>query len=445
MALTAPDISIPAEHIENHYNKLNQIGAAEQGFHRPAYSDAETAAMIYIEQVALAGRLLCRWDAVGNLVIETPGEYEWWVETGSHMDTVPAGGNYDGTAGVVAGLEAILAIHGGKPELPFGLRLRIWRGEESAAFGITSIGAQAAFGALNPKLLQSNFQGRSLEQAMDSQHADPDYIRSATPTISMAEKDGISAYIELHIEQGKVLENKQRDIGIVTGIRGSLRRWVRFSGVFDHSGATPMGAEYRKDVNLAMAHAMVRLDKLATDAIAEGHDIVQTIGVINSSPDQNEEFPAIYRNAVSKVSGFGYFSHEVRSCSAVQAKAFARQADALIRQVAEQFGVNVEIKQFSASDGIPELSSDLQKLLAESCRLQDASFTHLPSGAWHDAAVLCSQQKTDGGAIPVGMLFIPCRAGISHSPEEYSSPAQIALGASVLAQAMLLAGKGNRA
>ena len=446
MALTAP--VIPSENIETHYNKLNQIGVvasgtAEHGFHRPAYSDAETDAMTYIEQAAQAGGLLSRRDAAGNLVIETPGEYKHWVETGSHMDTVPAGGNYDGVAGVVAALEAILAIHRDKPALPVGLRLRIWRGEESAAFGITSIGAQAAFGALDPEVLHNSFQGQSLKQAMASQHADPDCIQSATATISAAEKDGIAAYIELHIEQGKVLEQSQRDIGIVTGIRGSVRRWVRFSGAFDHSGATPMGADYRKDVNLAMAHTLVQLDKLVTDAVAEGQDIVQTTGVINSSPDQNEQYPTVYQNAVSKVSGFGYFSHEIRSCSAEQAKAFTTQADALIRQVAEQFGVTVEIEQFSASDGIPELDTEIQQILVESCRLQNASFKHLPSGAWHDAAVLCSQRKSDGSPFAVGMLFIPCRAGISHSPEEYSSPAQIALGASVLAQAMLLA--GNRA
>jgi N-carbamoyl-L-amino-acid hydrolase len=436
----ALSISISAKQIEAHYSRLNKIGAVEHGFHRPAYSDAETAAMLYIEQAAKAGGLLCRWDAAGNLVVETPGKYNHWVETGSHMDTVPAGGNYDGTAGVVAGLEAILAIHSGMPELPFGLRLRIWRGEESAAFDITSIGAQAAFGTLDPKALQNSFQSQSLEQAIRSQHANPDCIHSAKPTISAAEKDGIAAYIELHIEQGKVLEQRQRDIGIVTGIRGSLRRWVRFTGAFDHSGATPMGAEYRKDVNLAMAQTMVQLDKLAADAIAEGQDIVQTIGIINSSSDQNNQFPAIFSNAISKVSGFGYFSHEIRSCSAVQAKAFATQADTVIKQTSERIGVSVEIEQFSTADGIPALDTDIQQILIESCQKQDASFTHLPSGAWHDAAVLCSQRKSDGSPIPVGMLFIPCRNGISHSPEEYSSPAQIALGTSVLAQAMLLAG-----
>lgn len=438
MALTAPVIT--AENIETHYKKLNQIGAAEHGFHRAAYSDAETAAMAYIEQAAQAGGLLSRRDAVGNLIIETPDDHAHWVETGSHMDTVPAGGNYDGVAGVVAGLEALLTIKNSGLVLNHGLRLRIWRGEESAAFGEASIGSQAAFGSLDPERLDSTNQGETLAQAMASQKADPDCIRLAQPTISTDEKDSITAYIELHIEQGKVLETKQLDIGIVTGIRGSLRRWIRFAGAFDHSGATPMGAKYRQDVNLAMAHALVELDKLAANAIAEGHDIVQTIGVINSSADQNNQSPALFNNAVSKVSGFGYFSHEIRSCSAIQAQALATQGDALIRQTAAQFAVNVEIEQFSASDGIPALNSDLQTLLAESCQLQKISFTYLPSGAWHDAAVLCSQQKSDGSPIPVGMLFIPCRAGISHSPDEYSSPAQIALGASVLAQAILLAG-----
>ncbi len=166
MALTAP--LVPAENIEAHYNTLNQIGAVEYGFHRPAYSDAETAAMAYIEQAALAGGLLSRWDKVGNLIIETPGDHRHWVETGSHMDTVPAGGNYDGTAGVVAGLEAILAIHRDKPALSFGLRLRIWRDEESAAFGEASIGSQVAFGLLNPDLLNATNQGQTLAQAMDS-------------------------------------------------------------------------------------------------------------------------------------------------------------------------------------------------------------------------------------------------------------------------------------
>jgi N-carbamoyl-L-amino-acid hydrolase len=440
MALTVPLISIPAEHIEAHYNKLNQIGATQHGFHRPAYSDAETAAMLYIEQAALAGGLLSRWDDVGNLIIETTEYVNHWVETGSHMDTVPGGGNYDGTVGVVAGLEALLAIHRDNPQLPFGLRLRIWRGEESAAFGEASIGAQAAFGLLNPELLRRSNRGETLEEAMTSQTARPDYIRTGRPAITDAECNGIIAHIELHIEQGSRLETLKKDIGIVTGIRGSLRRWIYLTGNFDHSGATPMGADHRSDVNLAMAHILVRLDELANHLVAEGRDIIQTTGIINCDPDVNRANPDLFDNAVSKISGFGYFSHELRGCSAEQARDFAGQADDLIHRIAKEFSVKAEIKEFSVSDGIPELNTDIQKLLAESCSLQNASFKYLPSGAWHDAAVLCTQKRSDGSTIPVGMLFIPCRAGISHSPQEYSSPARIALGASVLAQAMLLAG-----
>lgn len=429
---------IPAANIEAHYRQLNRIGASDHGFHRPAYSDAETGAMQYIERAALAAGLTSRRDGVGNLVIETPGSFNQWVESGSHMDSVPGGGNYDGAAGVVAGLEAILTLK--EQALPFGLRLRIWRGEESAAFGTASIGAQAAFGALNPAILEKSNQGRTLAGAMASQGADPECIRDSRPTITAEERDGILAHIELHIEQGKLLESAGKDIGIVTGMRGSRRRWVRLSGQFDHSGATPMGAENRSDVNLAMAHMLVRLDELAGRHIAAGMDIVQTTGVINTDAGTNSAMPAINENAVSKVSGSGYFSHELRSCSATEARAFAAEADEAIRQTAAEFGITAEIEEFAASDGIPSLDSDIQQLLAEACRNQEASCMQLPSGAWHDAAVLCGQQRSDGSAIPVGMLFIPCRAGVSHSPLEYSSPEQIALGASVLAEAMLLAG-----
>lgn len=440
MALNRPPLNIPAANIEARYHKLNRIGASDHGFERPAYSDAETEAMQYIERAALAAGLTSRRDDADNLVIETPGDFDQWVETGSHMDTVPGGGNYDGAAGVVAGLEALLAIQAERSDLPFGLRLRLWRGEESAAFGEASIGAQAAFGLLNPAILEKSHQGRTLAGAIISQGANPDCIRGSRPTIPAKERDGILAHIELHIEQGKLLESSKKDIGIVTGIRGSLRRWVRLLGQFDHSGATPMGTENRSDVNLAMAHMLVRLDELAGRRIAEGRDIVQTTGVINTDAGMNSAMPAINENAVSKVSGSGYFSHEIRSCSIEDARAFTGEADEIIMRTAAEFVVKAEIEEFASSAGIPALDADIQKLLAEACRSQGASFMHLPSGAWHDAAVLCGQKKSDASPIPVGMLFIPCRAGVSHSPLEYSSPAQIALGASALAQALLLAG-----
>jgi len=430
--------------IATHFAALHRIGAIgddrTQGFLRPAYSDAETAAICYIEQAARSAGLCCRLDAVGNLIVETPGTFSRWVETGSHVDTVDGGGNYDGVAGVVAGLSVLVAAHQHGWPLHHGLRLRVWRGEESAAFGTASLGAWAAFGQLNPAVLDCKYGGSSLAQAMNAQHADPAYIRAAKATISDAERDAIAAHIELHIEQGSVLESSQRDIGIVTGLRGSIRNWIRLTGAFDHSGATPMGTPHRKDAHMAMAHMLVQLDRLVEQFNAHYPEtpqaIIQTIGVVNSHADHNQRFPLIHAQAVSKVSGFAYFSHEIRSCSAELADAFNTRAQALVQQLAESFHIRAEIEQISCSRGIPVLDLDIQRITAECCVSQHSSFTHLPSGAWHDVAVICHQKRSDGGSIPTGMIFIPCLAGISHSASEYSSDEQIAAGASVLAQVM---------
>jgi len=393
--------------------------------------------MQLIESLAKSASLKSRWDAVGNLIVETPGSFSEWIETGSHIDTVPGGGNYDGTAGVVAGLAVLQEVQRSGVVLTKGLRLRVWRGEESAAFGVTSIGSRAAFGVLPSSALKSTHQGRTLTDAMRSQGADPETIEKAIPTISDEERNGIAAHIELHIEQGSVLEGEGADIGIVTGIRGSTRSWIKLHGAFDHSGATPMGRPYRRDVNLAMAYMQVELDRLVQTAIAEGQNIVQTIGVINSNSDMNSSMPEIGSNAVSKVSGSGYFSHEVRSASPEQADAFVEKAHDTIRKIAEEHGITVEIDTFSKSAGIPTLDNNLQTVAETSCKELNLSYRHLPSGAWHDAAVLCSVKRSDDSTIPVGMLFIPCRNGISHSADEFSSPEQIAAGASTLAQMMI--------
>lgn len=436
---TSHTINIKPSAIETIYDGLNRIGAlgetSEAGFSRPAFSDTETAAMQHIETLARIANLQTRWDTVGNLIVETAGDYTEWVETGSHIDTVTGGGNFDGTAGVVAGLAVLQAVQG--TTLSKGLRLRVWRGEESAAFGVVSIGSRAAFGTLPASALKSTHQSRTLLEAMCSQGADPDVILNRTPTISDEERNSIAAHIELHIEQGNVLERDEKEIGIVTGIRGSIRSWVKLRGAFDHSGGTPMGRTFRRDVNLAMAHMQVRLDELVQAAISDGMDIVQTVGVVNTNSDINRIFPEMSANAVTKVSGAGYFSHEVRSASPEQAERFSQQTFTAIAEIAKEHGVEIEIDTFASSPGIESLDSELQQLAESSCKSLSLSCTKLPSGAWHDAAVLCGMKRGDSSEIPVGMLFIPCRNGISHSASEYASPEQIAAGATLLAHMMI--------
>ena len=434
-------INIEPSDIEAIYDGLNHIGALgdtpEAGFNRPAYSNAETDAMQHIESLANAENLNARWDTVGNLIIETPGNFSEWIETGSHIDTVSGGGNFDGTAGVVAGLAVLQKVQCSGMSLNKGLRLRVWRGEESAAFGVVSIGSRAAFGNVTSNELEATHRGQPLADAIRTQNVGPEPIRQGIPSITDNERDTIAAHIELHIEQGAVLESNQADIGIVTGIRGSIRSWVKLRGAFDHSGATPMGRPYRCDVNLAMAYMQVALDKLAQQAIAEGEDIVQTVGVINCNPDSDFITPSVTSNEMTKVSGTGYFSHEVRSVSSEFCDSFTNIAFAIMKKIGGDHGVSVEIDTISKSPGIPKLDPALQTLAKSACQQLNLNYKQLPSGAWHDAAVLCSVKRSDGSAIPVGMLFIPCRNGISHSADEFSSPQQIAVGASTLAHMMI--------
>ena len=224
--MTITNIILP-QAIEAHYAVLNHIGAlgdqAKQGFTRAAYSHEETTVMRYFADQAEQIGLHAKWDAAGNLCIETSDKHEHWIECGSHVDTVPAGGNFDGLAGIVAGFSAIAALQ--QQPRSHGLRLRIWRGEESASFGITSIGASAALGLLPAESLYNRHAGRSLAEAMREQGADPAMLKQDQPTISQYERDHITAHIELHIEQGIVLEKEGVDIGIVSGIRASSRYW----------------------------------------------------------------------------------------------------------------------------------------------------------------------------------------------------------------------------
>ncbi len=435
--MSADRLTISRESIERHYAVISKIGnlgpRPEDGYLRAAWSDEETAAMKYVEQAALQAGLSSRWDALGNLCVETPGETAEWVECGSHLDTVPQGGNFDGTAGVIAGLQSLIQIAASGAARKKGLRLRVWRCEESATFNSLYAGSLGAFGQSKPSCLENRFRGITLAEAMRSQGADPECIMQGKRTISAAELDCIAAHIELHIEQGNLLENEHIDIGVVTGIRGPYRSRIVLRGEFDHSGATPMGVDYRRDANLALAYILVELDKLAAHHIGRGADLVQTVGIINSQKDWNESHPEVYQNAVTKVSGYACFTLDARSDDGVFLAAYREEADALIRQTAAKFRVEAEQSLIGFEPGIKVLDLHVAEVIESVCRELDLSCKRMPSGAGHDAAIVGKQKKSNGSKVPVGMIFIPCRRGKSHSPDEYASSAAIAKGASVLA------------
>jgi hydantoinase/carbamoylase family amidase len=435
-----PDFRISTEHIEEHYHVLAQIGnlgpSRLHGFLRASWSFEETAAVDYIREVGESHGLESTYDGIGNLYLSTPGRRDRLIQVGSHLDTVPIGGLYDGSAGIVAGLEAILALKTEWSGLTRGLELVAWRGEESATFGAVCKGSQAAFGLNDPKILGKEFEGKTLEEAILSQGFDPRFIAGRKPTLSQERIDAIDAHLELHIEQANRLEVNAREIGIATSIRGTVRLRVVVTGEAAHSGATPMGSRFRKDANLAMAYMQVGLDRLAHDCLSKGHDLVQTVGLINADPSYNLHDPRVYENALTKVSPFGYFAIDIRSNNSGFLQDYLEDARRMIQEIGAKYEVGVSFDTITSLPPLEELDRDVQDEIEAACRENGLSFERMPSGALHDVAVVSSQRHSNGMKIPGGLIFIPCLNGISHNPREYASAEAIQKGASVLASTL---------
>ena len=435
------EIIVPTSRIEGHFDALSKIGnlgpRREDGYLRASWSDEESAAMTYIGAVGRSAGMIATYDEVGNLFVRTPHRRAQVVQVGSHLDTVPKGGLYDGGAGVVAGLEAIIALKSYWDELERGLELVVWRGEESATFGVMCKGSQAAFGMLDPEILRREYRGKTLQEAIYFQRFAPGCIEEQRPTLSQEKIDSIAAHFELHIEQANRLEREGLDIGIVSGIRGTKRLRVDVTGEARHAGGTPMGTTFRKDANLAIAYMQVELDRLGQDFLEQGDDLVQTVGVINSDRDLNQRDPRVYDNALTKISPFGYFTLDIRSTSATFLEAYKRQVCELISTVGERFGVEVKITESSALPPVEEMDAGLQALEEAACQELKLGYRYMPSGALHDVSVVSEQRRSNGTRIPTGLVFIPCADGVSHSPLEYASPEAIGEGAMVLARAML--------
>jgi len=425
------------QRIEQHFNKLGTIGIQPDGsITRMAWSDEESAAMAYVRAEGEAFGLEGSYDGVGNLLLSTPGTPEKRYLLGSHLDSVPHGGNFDGAAGVISALEALRTFMHEAPDAKTGATLVAWRGEEYT-FNAVYKGSAAAFGLGEPRILHNLYGDHSLRDAIRQQDFDPNYIDESIPTFDPEFIDSLAGYFELHIEQGVMLERERLDVGIVTSIAGDRRYLVVLEGRFDHSGATPMGSKFRGDVNLAMAYVQVRLDELARKRLDEGQVFTQTVGIVNADPEIDKLYPAVHGNSVTKVSGMGYFTIDLMSADDDFLDAHSAELLRTIWKTAREFNVKAFIEMTDSSRGLLELDADLRGSLRAAAESTGAKFCDLPSGAGHDAVMVGLAERPSGGSIPVAMLFVPCRAGISHAKEEYASADHVAKATKVLAKALV--------
>jgi beta-ureidopropionase / N-carbamoyl-L-amino-acid hydrolase len=365
-----------------------------------------------------ARRLLIGWaneigasvsiDAAANLWLRRDGSdpHAPAVMTGSHMDTQPNGGRFDGIYGVIAGLEALTALHDANTMLRHPVEVVAWTNEEGGRFAPGCMGSMSWSGC------------RRIEEFADV--VDPDNVRFADALAAhlAAEADlprrplgsQPHAYVEAHIEQGPRLEAEGLDIGIVTGIQGSRWFTVTLTGETAHAGTTPLAL--RRDAVQDMVRAITALNALMHDP----RDVLRfTVGRIAVEPNTS--------NSVADHASFTIdFRHPDKDVLLVRGDAIAGVVQAAVRDS----GVTVR-ETFHA---LPvAFSPQVVDAVERATKAQRCGYMHLPSGAFHDAQFVVP-------VCPTGMIFVPCRKGVSHNPAEYSEPGQLAAGTRVLTQTL---------
>ena len=277
------------------FTRARELSPDAEGVTRPAWSPVESLVLDYLDEVARAQGLVTWRDAGASLIMARPGDTEADARCGligSHVDSVPQGGNYDGLAGVVTAMLALIAMEREGVETAFPVRVIAMRGEESACFGLPYMGSKALFGLLDEKALtaRDNRDGRILRDAMAACGVDMERVAAGEPLVDPA---SLAFFLELHIEQGPLLIDRNWPIAAVTGIRGNIRhRNVRCIGEAGHSGAVPR--YLRKDAVVATADLLMRLDEHWQTIQLHGGDLVMTTGVLhtNAANDGMTRIPA---------------------------------------------------------------------------------------------------------------------------------------------------------
>ena len=402
------------------FETLQQETGDGTGITRDSYGIGESRALDIVEQAARRHGLTSYRDAAANLVVELAGREPNLpvVACGSHLDSVPQGGNFDGAAGVIAGLTALVRMQAEGVTPRRTVRLYGLRGEESAAFGRAYLGSSALFGELSRAALATPHAvtGRSLAECMASVGAD---VPRITEGESLLDPASVAAWLELHIEQGPVLVARNMPVAVVTGIRGNVRhRRVECVGEAGHSGAVPRWL--RHDAVLAVAMLLSRLDEHWQILLERGHDLVITAGVLGTDPAEH---------AIARIPGRVHFSFEVRSRSAETLEDFHALFLEECRRVEEERGVR--FNPGPRLDTAPAVMDpgwvERLRALVRRLGLPDEP---MPSGAGHDAAVFAN------AGIPSAMIFVRNEHG-SHNPLEAMEMEDFLLGAEVLRLALL--------
>jgi N-carbamoyl-L-amino-acid hydrolase len=400
-------LRVNGDRLDNHLRELSEFGkTAAGGTSRVAYSDADRRGREHVIELMRAAKLDVQIDYAGNITGRRAGSNSGLppLMIGSHIDSVPEGGNYDGDVGSLAAIEVArtLAENGVTTRHP--IEVIIFQNEEGGL-----VGSSALAGLLTEKHLDlvSN-SGKTIREGIKFIGGDPDKLDGAR-----RKRGDIAAYLELHIEQGGILEAEKTDIGIVEGIVG-IRWWdVTIEGFANHAGTTPMNQ--RRDALLAAAKFIEAVNQTVTSAPGRQ---VGTVGRIEAIPGAPNVIPGKVNTSL-----------ELRDLDAAKMEMLYQKIQERVRQIAEASGTKFDFKETLSHEPAPT-DARVRQLISDAVKDLGLKSKTMPSGAGHDA-----QSMARLG--PIGMIFIPSIGGISHSPREFSRPQDIANGANVLLRTLL--------
>ena len=407
--------------IEKGINELAKLTEPNRPYTRLVFSNEFYQAREWLHKEYLSLGLSISTDEAGNLIglLESKLSTDNVVIIGSHLDTVPAGGRYDGIAGVVSALNVIKYIIEKNIELPFNLAVYDYLGEELNSWGVSCIGARGIGGFLNKDILNRvDSYGRVLSQEIDKIGGNSNLLSAPLSKIK-----NIVACLELHIEQGKVLEKNNLEIGIVRSIPNISRHNVIIKGQAGHSGTVLMNE--RVDALVVASELIIYVNSIALEISLESNShFVATVGKIN-----------VYPNSATIIPGVIDLTIDLRSVSDIAREKFLDGIKNKLIFLEKKYECELHINDLAFAPYV-EMDKNINSLFKKSCNDFNLSSKLMDSGAGHDTAHLAR-------VAPASMIFVPCKGGLSHCPEELAKLDDIAKGTAVITKLVLGLAKIN--
>jgi N-carbamoyl-L-amino-acid hydrolase len=406
-------LRVNGRRVNEHLHALSAFGRNSQGgVGRVAYSEADRQARTYAMKLIRDARLEVSIDAAGNLIGRRAGKEPGLkpLVMGSHIDSVPEGGNYDGDVGALGAIEVAQTLADNNIALRHPIEVIIFQNEEGGTVGSRAITS----GLTEHDLTLVSNSGKTIREGIGFIGGDPDKLPGV-----LRKAGDIAAYLELHIEQGAMLHAEKVDIGVVEGIVG-VNWWdVTIEGFANHAGTTPM--RQRRDAMLAAAKYIEAVNRVVTSMPGRQ---VGTVGRLQAVP-----------GAYNVIPGKVVTSLDLRDLDATKTEMLFQEIQAEVRQIENATGTKFEFRQTNASRPAPT-AAGVRRVIEEAARQLGLTTKLMPSGAGHDA-----QEMALIG--PIGMIFVPSVDGISHSAREFSRPEDITNGTNVLLQTLLTLDAGR--